>query len=299
MPRGYTHSRLGVTYSRRVNPAVYNHLAFGPDEGLLATADTRSRVAVLERGREVWARSFSSEDPKKAALDRIQGLAWSPAGDALYVLGASGLCALDRATGEPRWSHEPPRTLGFLVVLPTALAVRRDGIVAAAFDDGTVGAWTPEGECLGLWQDADTQRHLAFLPSGLLLGDGSFGLSVFDLIARRRTESIALRDRSYGLAVAPDGSVAVRTLHEAWQLDLTGEVLARTPVESGLPTIAYHPAVPLLALGFANGVLLVEPDGRTASRRETGAAVVSLAFTPDGRLALACADGSLERVETV
>ena len=81
------------------------------------------------------------------------------------------------------------------------------------------------------------------------MGDDSFGLNVFDVATRRRVGRTSLRDRSFGLAASSMGNLAVRTLHEAWQMTPEGEVTARTPVEAGLPLLAYHPSEPLLALG--------------------------------------------------
>ena len=145
----------------------------------------------------------------------------------------------------------------------------------------------------GLWKDVDVQRRLAFLRDGRLLGDDSFGLSVFDAEARQRLFRTPLRDRSFGLAVAPDGSVAVRTLHEAWQIAPSGAVFARSPVEPGLPLLAYHPLEPLLALGAERAVTLVDEDGAAIRRFDVPTPVVSLAFAPDGRLAVGGGDGTL------
>ena len=271
-----------------------NQLAFRPDGARLATADTTMAVEVREGERLVWSRSLASSEPKLASVQRVRGLAFAPDGAALYALATNRLAALDADTGAVLWDYRPPLTLGFLVTATTALAVRADGLVAAAFDNGAIGAWSPEGRLQGLWKDVDVQRRLAFLRDGRLLGDDSFGLSVFDVDTRKRLHRTPLRERSYGLAVAPDGSVAVRTLHEAWQIASSGEVFARTPVEPGLPLLAYNPCEPRLALGAAHAVLLADFDGRIVGHHEVPATpVVSLAFAPDGRLVVGGGDGTL------
>ena len=275
-----------------------NHLAFRPDGARLAMADTALNVEMREEGRLVWERSLASLNPKASGIQRVRGLAFAPDGSALYALGTDELVALDAETGERLWSYQPPRALGFLVVATSALAVRADGLVAASFDNGAIGLWSPEGELRALWKDLDTQRNLAFLRDGRLLGDDSFGLSVFDVDTRKRLYRTPLRDRSFGLVVAPDGTVAVRTLHEAWQIAPTGEVSARTPVEPGLPLLAYHPFEPLLALGAAHAILFANSEGEIVRRVAVeGATVVSLAFAPDGRLLVGGADRSLRTVE--
>lgn len=285
--------------SLRVVSKALTILAFRPDGARLATADATQDVRVWEGDRLLWERSMTTPDLKLAALGRIRSLAWSPAGETLYALGAEGLLALDGASGERLWEYEPPRALGFLAVSATALAVRRDGTVAAAFDDGKIGAWDPDGALQGLWRDVDTQRRLAFLRDGRLLGDDSFGLSVFDVESRARLHRTPLSERAYGLAVAPDGNVAVRTLHEAWQISPSGAVFARTPTEPGLPTLAYHPGTPLLALGSARGAVLIDLAGEIARRFDLpDAPVTSLAFRGDGTLAVGDASGGLRLLPT-
>ena len=269
------------------------HLAFRRDGRRLAVADTALRIEVREGSRSVWSRFVASLDPKVASTERIRGLAYAPDGLSIYALASDRLIALDAPSGETLWSYQPSRTMGFLVTSPVALAVREDGLVAASFDNGAIGAWSASGELQGLWKDVDVQRRLAFLRDGRLLGDDSFGLSVFDADARQRLFRTPLRDRSFGLAVAPDGNVAVRTLHEAWQIAPSGAVFARSPVQPGLPTLAYHPTEPLLALGEAHGVAWVDQEGGVTRRVETSKTVVSLAFAPDGRLAVGGDDGGL------
>ena len=274
-----------------------NGLAYRPDGARLATADTALRVAAREGERLIWSRSLASADPKVATAQRVRGIAYSPGGETLFVLASDGLLALDDRTGATLWSYVPPRSLGFLVISGMAIAVREDGLVAASFDNGALGAWSASGEALGLWRDVDAPRRLAFLRDGRLLGDDSFGLSVYDVEARTRLFRTPLRDRSFGLAAARDGNVAVRTLHEAWQIAPSGAVFARTPVEAGLPTLAYHPFEPLLALGGERAVLLVDQDGEPVRRVELPTKVTSLAFSPAGRLTVGGGDGTLYRPE--
>lgn len=274
-----------------------NHLAFRPDGARLAVADTALTVEVHEDGRLVWTRSLASINYKVVGIQRIRGLAYAPDGSTLYALGTDNLFALDGETGEPRWSYQPPRTLGFLVVSTSALAVRADGLVAASFDNGAIGLWTSEGSLRGLWKDVDTQRHMAFLPDGRLVGDDSFGLTVFDAETRKRLGRTSLRDRAFGLAASPTGRLAVRTLHEAWQMSPEGEIYSRTQVEPGLPLLAFHPREPMLALGAAHAVHIVDAEGTVLERVPVeDTTVVSMTYTPDGRVLVGGADRSLRTV---
>lgn len=275
-----------------------NAIAFRRDGGRMAVADTALRVTVREGERTVWERTLLAEETKAASMLRIRGVAYAPDGRRLYVLATDALIALDAETGETEWAYCPPKALGFLVVAPVALAVRGDGLLAASFDNGAIGAWSPEGELCGLWRDVDTQRHLAFLPDGRLLGDDSFGLSVFDVSTRRRLFRTPLRDRCFGLAVSSEGRVAVRTLHEAWQIAPSGEMYARTIVEPGLPLVGFHPSEPRLALGAAHSVTLVDAEGGVLNRRDFGATtLVSMAYSPAGELFVGTADGRLVRAD--
>ncbi len=271
-----------------------NHLVFHSQGDRMAVADTALNVEVREGTRTLWSRSMASLEPKVAATQRIRGLAYSPDGATLYALASDRLLALGGATGEPLWDYQPPRSLAFLVTSAMAVAVREDGLVAASFDNGAIGTWSTDGELQGLWKDVDVQRRLAFLGDGRLLGDDSFGLSVFDADSRCRLYRTPLRDRSFGLDVAPDGNVAIRTLNEAWQISPAGSVFARTPVEPGLPNLVYHPFETLLALGAEHSVTWVDQDGNVVRRIETQATVISLAFAPDGRLFVGGGDGGLQ-----
>ena len=275
-----------------------NHLAFRFDGRRLAVADTALTLSVREGDRTLWSRSLGSNEPKVAIIGRIHGLAFSLDGSKVYALAPDGVTAFDAETGGPLWTYGPPRTLGFLVTSPMALALRGDGVVAASFDNGAIGAWTSDGRLMGLWRDVDVQRRLAFLPDGRLLGDDSFGLSVFDVESRKRVHRSAFRDRSYGLAVAPYGTMAIRTLHEAWQMTPAGEICARTPVGAGLPLLAYHPTEPLLAFSAAHEVAVANVTGEVVARHPVDSTtVVSLAYSPNGRLFVGGADGELIRIE--
>jgi WD40 repeat protein len=276
-----------------------NHLAFGSDGARLAVADTALNVEVREGDRLVWARSLASTNYKVMGIQRIRGIAFAPDSSALYALASDILYALDAETGEELWRYQPPRALGFLVVSTSSLAVRADGLVAAAFDNGAIGVWTPEGILKGLWKDVDTQRHMAFLPDGRLVGDDSFGLTVFDVSTRKRVRRTSLHDRAFGLATSATGRVAVRTLHEAWQMSPEGEIYSKTPVEPGLPLLAFHPTEPMLALGAAHAVHLVDSEGKKLHRIPVeDTTVVSMAFTPDGRVIVGGADRSVRFLET-
>lgn len=271
-----------------------NQLAFRPDGVRLAVADTALSVEVHEGERLVWTRSLASINYKASGIQRVRGLLYAPNGSALYALGTDVLFSLDGETGEPLWVYQPPRTLGFLVVSTAALAVRSDGLVAASFDNGAIGIWSPEGTLRGLWKDVDTQRHMAFLPDGRLVGDDSFGLTVFDVDTRKRVHRTSLRDRAFGLAASPDGRLAVRTLHEAWQMTPEGEILARTLVEPGLPLLAFHPTEPRLALGGAHAVTTVDALGKVLDRMPVeDTTVVSMTYAPGGALVVGGADRSL------
>lgn len=277
-----------------------NHLAFRPDGARLAVADTALNVEVREGNHILWTRSLASINYKVHGIQRVRGIVYAPDGSALYALATDVLFALDAETGEELWRYQPPRALGFLVVSTSALAVRSDGLVAASFDNGAIGVWNPDGSLKGLWKDIDTQRHMAFLPDGRLVGDDSFGLTVFDVDTRKRIRRTSLHDRAFGLATSSTGRLAVRTLHEAWQMSPEGEIFAKTPVEPGLPLLAFHPTEPILALGAAHAVHVVDAAGKVLHRVAVeDTTVVSMTFAPDGRVIVGGADHRLHTLEAV
>lgn len=286
-----------VSVARRERYGL-NNIAYS-DEGLLATSDVRMNVRVQRGGEIVFARNFESRLDKVRPTDRVRGLAFSPDASRLYVAAGDTVYAVDAASGQTVWSYVPPRSFGFLVVSPANLAVSRVGDVAVSFDNGTLAVWSGEGEIRSMWQDNDAPRRLAYANEDRIVGTDSFSLTTWSVTTRQRGWRKTLAHRAFGFAVSPTGEyVVTRGLHDAtiWEAD-SGERIADLAVGTGLPTLAFHPRRPILALGSRDGVEMVDFQGRSLrSFSVEGSSVVSLAISTDGgELAVGCGDDSLRR----
>ncbi len=275
------------TINRR---AGINHLAYSPDGSLLALSDTHMCVEVRRGDETVFSVKLATYDQKVRPTERIRGLSFTHDGKLLLIAAGDKVSAIDVERGELRWDYRPPRSFGFLIVSPIALATSL-GHVAAAFDNGSFAIWSEDGVMRALWHENDCPRYMAFLPDGdRLVGCDSFSLGVWNVQTRKREYRIKLPDRVYSLTVSPGhNTVAARTLHEVLLYDGDeGKLVSRLPIGAGLPLAAFHPTESVLALGDKFGVNLVTYDGTFLERLNTSdASVLSLTFTPDGEKVVA------------
>jgi WD40 repeat protein len=278
-----------------------NQIAFSPDGTRCATGDTGMRVRIERNGKTVVERDLRSTSEKARTTERVRGLGFSHDGKLLYVAAGERLRALSSDNGAEKWAYSPPRSFGFLVISPVGLATTGDQ-VAACFDNGSMAVWSPEGRMRAIWHDNDSPRYLSFLGDGnRLVGCDSFSVCVWDPATRRRLMKLRLPDRVYGLSVSPTANIAAtRTLYsvQLWDLDLA-TMLSQVPVGQGLPIVAFHPERQWLAVADKWAVNLVDFSGRFIDRYDCGpAAVLSLAFRPDGRtLAVGGSDGQVRTFE--
>lgn len=262
-----------------------NHLAYSPDGELLATSDTGMLIEVKRADEVVFSVSLAARDDKVRPTERVRGVRFSHDGRLLYVAAGDRMTAFDVGLGIRVWDYRPPRSFGFLIISPIAVATSL-GFVAAAFDNGSFAIWDDGGQMRALWHENDCPRFMGFLPDGdRLVGSDSFGLGVWNVQTRRREHKARISDRVYGLATKPDQAlVALRTLHHVLIYDAdAGEMRARLPIGAGLPLAAFHPTERVLALGDRFGVNVVDLEGGFIERYNTReCSVLSIAFSPDG-----------------
>lgn len=285
-----------------IPPAVgINHIAFDPVGGGLAFSDMSMNVVRMVGDRPVAKANLSSPNEKVRPTERIRGLAFSPDSRHLFVAAADTLYALNALDLSVVWIYEPPRSFGFLIISPSALAVSRNGDLAASFDNGSMAVWDSSLSLKALWQDNDTPRTLSFSADGReLTGSDSFTICSWDVASRTKRNRLRLPDRAFGTACHPDKPlVAIRTLQrmELWDLS-QGRSVCQATTSPGLPICTFHPENSHLFVGSRNGV--TEFDASLCPIRQfavSDANVLSLALRPlDFQLTMGLSTGELRSV---
>lgn len=276
--------------------APLQSLAFAPGRDLYATGDVNRVVKVWENGKLIYQLPLTSRQDKIRPTERIRGLVFSPSGHLLYTACGDLVQAWDMASGRCAWSYRPPRSFGFLIVSPCALAVSPDGELAIATDAGRISVWTPEGALRAHWWDNDSPRQLAFAADDKLIGTDSFTVCSWKATIGRKLGKNKLRERVYGFATTPNGSrICLRSIHGLEVMDgETGERVAHFPVDYGLPLISISDDGRHVALGGLTEVRVHDLETGAMRSFATGGAVLkSLKFKSDAELAAGCSDGTL------
>ena len=282
----------------RAHSSPVQSLAFNQNGRFLATGDTSRVIRAWLNSALFLDASLQSANLKVRATERIRGMAFSPDGNRLYVLCGDTLRAFDLLTRGQIWSYQPPRSFGFLVSSPQAVAVSPSGNVVTVSDVGEVVAMTADGHVLHQWWDNEAPRYLSFIGDGPgIVGADGFSVSVWDAYTGRKLRRLRTRERIYGMAVDPlKQVVATRTLHSVDLIDAqTLLAIDRLPAPSGLPLISFSPEGSALALGGKEEVLILDLQSKRCFVLPThGARVVSLAYHPSGfQLAAGCSDGAV------
>lgn len=263
-----------------------NHIAFDPRGNGIAVSDASMNVRRLIDESWVADCLLTSKNEKVRPTERIRDIAFSMDGRTLFVAAGDTLYGLDAESLETVWTYEPPRSFGFLIISPIALAVAGNGDVAASFDNGSMAVWDAKLRLKVLWQDNDTPRRLGFSTDGkVLMGSDSFSVCLWDVQTRQKVKKLPLVERAYGIAMRDaEPRVALRTLHsiEIWDLTQMRRTGVR-PALPGLPICAFHPSENLVISGSRNGVQILNGDLSVRSEHWVDeAAVTSLAVHPSG-----------------
>jgi len=274
-----------------------NHVAYTRNGEQIAYSDVHMNL-VLPGG---VTRNLTSINDKVKSTERIRDLVISWDGKRLSAPAGDHVYEFDAETGEELWRYVPARAWGFLIISPLALAGSASGLLAASTDNGHLVVWDADRAVLHKLKINDVQWRMTFAGnSDELVGCESFALNRMDARTGKRTARFELPDKTYGMALSPDGSlVAVRTLSRVYLLDgFSGQVQFKRPVEAGLPLLAFHPTKLLLAIGENYHVLLVDLDGEPVDRIPVeNAEVISVAYHPAGtELSIGCSDGRILRV---
>lgn len=281
----------------RAHDAPVQTVSFGPSRSLMATGDTQRTAKVWHRGEAAKIFNLTCKQDKIRPTERIRGLGFSPDGTVLYAASGDAFNAFNLDSGAVRWSYRPPRSFGFLVVSPIALAVSASGEIAVATDAGRISVWTAAGALKAHWGDNDSPRLMAFTSDDRVVGTDSFSLASWKSSTGRKIGRKRLRERAFGFAATPDGSrVCLRSIHDVEVWDSEGqELLDRYPVPFGSPLVAISPDGERIAFSGVSEIE-VRTIGGTAPQRldVTGASVRALKFLPEGDgLAAGCSDGTV------
>lgn len=278
-------------------------VAASPDGRRWASADVGRKVVLWDGDQVVrafdplplWERIYANR--------MVYALTFSHDGDALYVAATDRLSAYQTATGTRIWGYRGPRVLAFLPSSPVGIAVNpKNQSIAAAFDDGHVGIWSPVGIAQQLWFDNDAPRQLAFSRDGeRLIGSDSFSICIWDAESHAKIAKHVPNERVHALRLSPAYDVAAtRTLYDItiWDVD-TGAESARIPIGRGLPLIAFSPSDQVLAYAEMRMLRLCDFDGSPLGSVEVAAdSITSMAFSADGTCVYAgCSDGVIRLFE--
>ncbi len=293
--------------------APVKSLAFSDDNKMLATggADNTVRVWNTNDGSEVWTHKISDVE------GTVTAVAFSPDG-ALAVCNHKWVFLFDVYRKQQlRWMY---------VGWANAVAFSPDGITLAAAG-GAVGSGNPQtrggdGSSAGSvtlldrdWRKyevslADAGAPLTFSPNGKLLvagdrtvkvlktdtwqegtslGGGYTGAVAFSPNGRMLAAAIGRLD-SNGYLIWSDWDIKL------WDTNSWVSLMTRKAHSSIVRTIAFSPDSRILATGSEDGTVMLWNTADTKQEPVTLKdliSVASLAFFPDGRLAVGSRDGSL------
>ncbi len=281
--------------------AAVTAVAFSPDGSVIASGDAERHVMLHDATGPRYRLNLSSESAKVKPTERMRTVVFSPDGTQFYVSASDKMRAFWTETGEETWSYRPPRFLGFLVISPLRMSVSNHGLVAACFDNATVGVWSPFGQKISVWRDPEAPHWMGWLQDGVMIvGADSFTINLWDSRLRVKFARWVSEDRIYNLTVHPtEDTLVVRTLHEHRILNAqTGTLLGSFEASVGLPLVAFRPNRQSLAVVEDDGVLVVNYNGDTAHAIQGDhVRPTSLAWSADGtRLAIGRFDGTVHLV---
>src|ERR1051326_6406440 len=147
-------------FEAHYNPV--NHVTFGREGSLMASADTAMSVKVWRNREFIREYDLRSISDKVRPTERIRGIRFSSNEERLFVAAGEYVAAFNLITGseEPDWAYVAPRLFAFLIVSPTWIATSSRDDLAAAFDNGTIVIWAKGGERQALIRHNASPRML-------------------------------------------------------------------------------------------------------------------------------------------
>jgi DNA-binding SARP family transcriptional activator/WD40 repeat protein len=268
-------------------------VGFSPDGAEAATAGADGQVTLWDPATGTALDTFAGH------AGAANGVAFSPDGRTLYASSLDGTVlawAIDQprrfgirfgAPPQPQQLADVPQTPPLVVAGRTAVV--RDGNGLATCPLATL-ACRPLAGSTGRLPTA-----LAATPALLAVGRAGGGVELWSNGRRaRRARGLATNVQSLALAPSLLAGVDLRTL-ATWD-PATGALLQRRRLPSTATAVAISPDADRLAIGLADGrVLVTTATGETTATLRPHGRPSALAFLPDGTLVAGSFDGSLER----
>jgi WD40 repeat protein len=295
-----------------VGSATSDAVAVSPDGALIAYgAQVNNKDSSVTASVKLWnVATRQVVTTLNGGTSGMTALAFSPNGNQIAASDILGSLRL--------WDLTTPAAPGLLGILAghrslvTNIAFSPDGTrLASASHDGTIGLWDTRGTTLG--GVANSSIATAFSPDGKTLAISTFGhrkdfVALYAMPARRLIGTLPDSGGLAALAFSPDGktlAVAPANTGGAVQLWNVGSRTSIGTMQTGLTSrtngMAFSPDGTLLAV---SGILdntfqiwsattikrvAVVSDTQHTNFPQSFGGVLSMAFSPDGRL-LATAD---------
>ncbi|MBX3119610.1 MAG: hypothetical protein KF784_11135 [Fimbriimonadaceae bacterium] len=288
---------LSIFNQLNAHDCPLSHVVFSQKGEFLVTADVEHNVVVWKAGKVHYRLNFRSLLERLWGIDRVRSIAIDDMRNMLYVAAGGRLHALDLETGVRRWIYAPPYAFCFLITSPVSMMIRDDGNLVAAFDDGAMEIWTPDGKRLFRFHDNDVPTKLIQLHrDDAIIGTDGFSVTIWDPQTQAKVGKLHTGERIFGFAgSASDGLCATRTFDSVtiWALD-TGSPIARIPVGIGLPCMAFTGLRKLLAVSEEHRIRLYDYTGNPIAQCELGdRRTICISASEDGTaLAVGCDDGT-------
>lgn len=272
-------------------------VAFSPNGEWMVTGDTERRVKLWKDQSPVHSFDFRSADEKVRPTERLRAAVFSPDGRTLYLACGDHLRAIDCASGEQIWQFIPRRRLCFLVVSPISLAVRPNGDVLVATNSGKLDLWDGQGRFKSGSRESECPTHIDIMADGRhWVGTDGYKIGLWDVDSGVKTQRYVSEDRFYALVASPcENLIAVRTLHSVQILDMDEMIMREEfPTGLGLPLLDFSPDGRHIAIGREHGVEIYRLGGTVETEIEIDdVTLISLAYSPDGKLAGGFSDGTV------
>lgn len=286
---------------KQVHEQPVSRVAFANDGATMATADAEGSVSVWRFGEPAAQISFGSElFPRNR---RVVDLALDPQGTRLFVATPTGLTAIESHTGDIVWRIAAPETMPLMPDQPLAIGRSRRYGLGIAFSSGSMGLWDLDGRPIREWRHFEAPRMGQFADfEPIWIASDGFTISSWDMVQGKQIQRRTSQDRHYALAVSPfDGVIAVRTLRAVMLVSLNAETPSTTiGIAPSMPTLALCPVATRLALGHAEGAIVVDyTSGEVSALAEPGLRLTHLSFLPGSSvLVTGWADGTMRFFST-
>jgi len=230
-------------------------------QGQLTAVGTAGRQIRLYSGRDLlWQTDLRSHDARVRPMERVRSIAFSNAGDQVYIACGDSLKCLDAATGRELWRHVPPRMLGFIIASPYGVCVTENDEVVVSFDSARWAVLDRSGKVKRSFRDNDSPR-LFEVVQGRMIGAEGMRVGQWDIESGVKVTGKVFSERIHAFSASPDGRSAVRLLHRIIFLDAHLRCQGEMPAPVGTPVMRLSPDGERIACAHRNEVGIYDLKG--------------------------------------